>query len=1012
DLGGFASVDLGGRRIIKKGVFAAYVGLEVNIDVGGLIISGAADFKINTGSDPKTVFDATGTPINPPIPGNTYKVTITADIDFFGVLDADGSVEIGVEDGIFSIEVDASMDFFGLADVDISGFINSNGSFNLSGNLGLDLTYSGFGIEGGIGVTLKDTGISGHGSVGLVLFGQSINIASASFNFNWQEGIYRIRAEGPLGIWLEVTVDVNDWSNWSINGGLGVFDVVFDAIGDAAVAVGEAVAEAAEAVAGAFVDLGEAILDFGEDVIDFFEGVFTDLYNLAKDIIGEIASWFSSSKTVVYDLNWNILTKDTDLSAFITPTYSYSTDLSDEILTITNLSASQLCLAIVNVDGIDKLIVDAPDTTESVPIAIKAHYTRYFRWKWGFIPLGWSSWSLHCWDFIEREITFSNMFSVDASDVSKIVIHGINSSETIILDRDSISIDTDVYGYGGDDVIVTGQGNDRVWGGNGDDTILTYEGNDYLYGENGDDKLMSGTGNDVAYGGSGEDLLDESYGRASDDTIISETNALYGGSENDIILGSPGNDTIEGGAGEDLLIGDGGLVTLGAGSGGNDIIDGGADDDTLFGLKGEDILLGGGGDDDLYGDEGDDYLEGGSGNDWLFGGADNDILDGGADNDTLYGQQGEDILLGGNGDDFLYGDTDVSGTETVGNILLGDGGVITIVDGLVTEISTTGQEAGGTDTIYGNGGADIVMGGAAMDMIYGDAGDDILLGDTGIIVLDNGSLVSVNTEDETIGGSDTIHGDMGNDIIIGGLNSSSDILYGSAGDDIILGDNGFLDFSIDGDPLTLDLIRSATDGLGGNDVIYGNAGDDVLIGGTGGDSIDGNEGKDLILGDNGVLTYMNGDTSNPRFRVLEGAVIYGETPGVNDGLPLIDRDYQFNDPAGIPQWAGWEVTLSFNSGGADYIAGGPDNDQIFGQGSNDIIQGDGNIDPLTDVNAYRGAEGLLVVSPSVEDPSDGDDYIEGNDGDDIIFGNLGQDDIIGGSSGLFGLDTAERTDGE
>ena len=70
--------------------------------------------------------------------------------------------------------------------------------------------------------------------------------------------------------------------------------------------------------------------------------------------------------------------------------------------------------------------------------------------------------------------------------------------------------------------------------------------------------------------------MDESYDRASQDTIISETNALYGGSEDDIILGSPENDTIEGGAGEDLLIGDDG----------NDEIDGGAGNDTLFGLKG------------------------------------------------------------------------------------------------------------------------------------------------------------------------------------------------------------------------------------------------------------------------------------------------------------------------------------------------------------------------------------------------------------------------------------------
>jgi len=365
-------------------------------------------------------------------------------------------------------------------------------------------------------------------------------------------------------------------------------------------------------------------------------------------------------------------------------------------------------------------------------------------------------------------------------------------------------------------------------------------------------------------------------------------------------------------------------------------------------------------------------------------------------------------------------------------VILGDNGVLDFVyDGdadltTLALIRSAVDGFGGADYIYGNAGSDVILGGTGGDEIQGDADPDILIGDNADIFLSglvpgsltiHGSAVNeiVSTDTgETTGGADTITGNEASDIIIGGVNGSSDTLYGNDGDDVILGDNGLLDFAYDGDAdlMTLDLIRSFTDGLGGGDFIYGNAGDDVLIGGTGGDSIDGNEGKDLILGDNGVLTDTDGDTSNPRFRVLEGTVLYGETPGVDDGLPLIYRNSQFNDPAGIPQWAGWEVTLSVDSGGADYIAGGPDNDQIFGQGGNDIIQGDGTIDTLT-VNAYRDPDGLLVVSASVEHSSDGDDYIEGNDGNDMIFGNLGQDDIIGGSSELFGLDTAEkRTDGE
>jgi Ca2+-binding RTX toxin-like protein len=95
--------------------------------------------------------------------------------------------------------------------------------------------------------------------------------------------------------------------------------------------------------------------------------------------------------------------------------------------------------------------------------------------------------------------------------------------------------------------------------------------------------------------------------------------------------------------------------------------------------------------------------------------------------------------------------------------------------------------------------------------------------------------------------------------------------------------------------------------------------------------------------------------------------------------------------------------------GNDIIAGGPDNDEIFGQLGEDIIQGDGQVllslpgaEPV-DSDAWRDANGLLNIIPSQERISDGDDYIEGNGGSDVIFGNLGQDDIIGGNSDLFGL---------
>ena len=56
--------------------------------------------------------------------------------------------------------------------------------------------------------------------------------------------------------------------------------------------------------------------------------------------------------------------------------------------------------------------------------------------------------------------------------------------------------------------------------------------------------------------------------------------------------------------------------------------------------------------------------------------------------------------------------------------------------------------------------------------------------------------------------------------------------------------------------------------------------------------------------------------------------------------------------------------------------------------------------------------GLASLLRSIDNTTDGDDYIEGNGGTDTIYGDLGQDDLIGGSSDLFGLTTpAQRADG-
>ena len=88
-------------------------------------------------------------------------------------------------------------------------------------------------------------------------------------------------------------------------------------------------------------------------------------------------------------------------------------------------------------------------------------------------------------------------------------IRGTTAGETLSL------------GMPGKDIILAGDGNDRVtgataWdllmGGFGNDTISGNGGGDRLYGEAGDDSLTGGEGNDMLYGGDGADTLSAGNG--------------------------------------------------------------------------------------------------------------------------------------------------------------------------------------------------------------------------------------------------------------------------------------------------------------------------------------------------------------------------------------------------------------------------------------------------------------------------------------------------------------------
>ncbi|MDJ0575619.1 MAG: calcium-binding protein [Xenococcaceae cyanobacterium MO_234.B1] len=207
-----------------------------------------------------------------------------------------------------------------------------------------------------------------------------------------------------------------------------------------------------------------------------------------------------------------------------------------------------------------------------------------------------------------------------------------------------------IFGGSGEDLIAAGDGNDTVEGGTGNDNISGNAGNDNITGDDGRDDILGGEGNDSIEGGSEADRI---LGEAGDDSI-------NGGSGQDSLLGGQGNDLIEGGSQTDLIFGEAGDDSLN-GDDGSDTVEGGVGQDLVAGGLGEDLLLG---------NSGDDSLSGGTEADTLIGGFDNDSLDGAAGNDQLigveltdpeseFGADEIDTLIGGaSSDTFVLGDED------------------------------------------------------------------------------------------------------------------------------------------------------------------------------------------------------------------------------------------------------------------------------------------------------------------------------------------------------------------
>ena len=135
-------------------------------------------------------------------------------------------------------------------------------------------------------------------------------------------------------------------------------------------------------------------------------------------------------------------------------------------------------------------------------------------------------------------------------------------------------------GGDGDDTLTGDAGQNDLTGGPGSDVLRGRGGFDVITGESGDDTLsggserlgdliVAGDGNDRVFGGGGNDVLEGGFG---DDRI-------FGGPGRDGLRGLAGNDVMRGGGGSDSIAGFQGADTMYSRDDARDVVHGGAGED-------------------------------------------------------------------------------------------------------------------------------------------------------------------------------------------------------------------------------------------------------------------------------------------------------------------------------------------------------------------------------------------------------------------------------------------------
>ncbi|MFC5068709.1 peroxidase family protein [Flaviflagellibacter deserti] len=315
------------------------------------------------------------------------------------------------------------------------------------------------------------------------------------------------------------------------------------------------------------------------------------------------------------------------------------------------------------------------------------------------------------------------------------------------------------------------------------------------------------------------------------------------------------------------------------------------------------------GDDGIWGDAGNDRIESGAGVDLVNGGSGDDIItDSGDSGDFIKGDEGNDVIANSNGLDILMGG---SGKDAI--------------------------FVGVDDTeVFGGEGDDFIAGGAGVDLLMGNEGDDWMEAAGGFDTTagDNSELFfnsAIKGHDVMFAGDDEhdFDAESGDDIMVQGESVMRN--EGMFGFDWAI----FKDAQIDGyADMRIPIFTTEQE-----DVLR-NRFDKV-------EALSGWNGNDTLLGDDRVF----------------GEIAPGDTVATTEGIFFNDG----LDQAGIDRITGLSAIVRVNPEtgffeAGNILLGGAGNDNLRGNGGDDILDGDRWLNVRISIRANADGTGAELAT--------------------------------------------------